>query len=71
MAREPKLSDKSRAFDLYACQTTDCNVMTYIKVVNCPSCGLPGSVLRFTDTFEKGQPPDPRSRSYSGGETTP
>jgi len=44
--------------------------MTFIKQINCPSCGTVGAILRFSDTFEKGQPPDPRGRPIAGERET-
>jgi len=64
----PRMHEKSRAYDLFACQKAGCNVMTFIKQLNCPHCGTPGAVLRLGDTFSRPQPSDPRDRSYTGGE---
>jgi hypothetical protein len=54
-----ELTEKSRAFDLYACATSICSVVTFIQVENCPVCNQPGMIIRRADTFEKGPPPDP------------
>jgi hypothetical protein len=64
-----ELSEKARAYDLYACLTNICSVVTYIQVELCPVCKQPGAIVRRADIFEHGQPPDPsRFGSLESGE---
>jgi hypothetical protein len=59
-----KLHEKSHAFNLYACTTSECNVVTFIKQIACPACGMAGAHIRYP-AGATGQPMDPRERSYS------
>ena len=66
---EAKLHEKARPYDLYACETSICGVMTFIQTEECPVCHQPGSLLRRADIFDRGQPPDPaRFDSLESGE---
>jgi hypothetical protein len=62
-----ELSEKARAYDLYACLTNVCSVVTFIQLERCPVCQQPGAIIRSADIFEKGPPPD----SARGGSLEP
>lgn len=59
-----QLHEKSQPWELYACGNVTCNVVTFIRMEQCPMCGELGLVIRRTD-WEVGKPPDPRTSRES------
>jgi hypothetical protein len=59
MDEPQQLHQKAKPYDLFACETSVCGVMTFIQTEECPVCHQPGILLRRADTQMFGQPPDP------------
>jgi len=61
-----ELHEKAKPYDLYACETSICGVMTFIQTEECPVCHQPGILLRRADTPVHA--PDPNRGMISEGE---
>jgi hypothetical protein len=44
--RKMNLSEKSKDHDLMSCNNVNCQVLTFIRSIECPVCNEPGGFIR-------------------------